>query len=333
MPFAFEPMNPGSLDRMEVRKCANIKSRKHKNVQCTSSALNGDFCSRHTKNPIRFIHPFQSSIKERVITRTETKAVRRLQTFWRRWSSINRYKRQGPSANIKEISQNTTEVYSLEPITTIPSFFFFSFADSKKCIWSFDIRSLSHLVTQETDIQNPYTRDPIPSTVLNKVHERIIWLRARKYSILYTNDEVLTQQQIWNQKVLDVFFKMEHLGYRASCRWFDGLTIEDHEDFYTNLYLIWYVKLGLTKQEKEAVIPGYQVGTTRLFKNIPDKIVGKPHDLKWWRRTNLNLILVFLTRATQKSQQSLGALYVLMSLVQVVPQAADAYPWILETVS
>jgi hypothetical protein len=90
-------------------------------------------------------------------------------------------------------------------------------------------------------------------------------------------------------------------------------------------------QLGLTNQEKEAIIPAHNSGLTKLFKHPPDRIEAQNHDLRWWRRANLNLILEFLTRAPQKSQQGLGALYVLMALVQVVPEASEAYPWIRES--
>ena len=141
----------------------------------------------------------------------------------------------------------------------------------------------------------------------------------------------MTQEQIWNQKVLDVFFKMEALGYRASCRWFDGMKITDHMTFYRRLHTLWNYQLGLTQQEKEAIVPGYNSGMTKLFRLTPDRMENETHDLRWWRKVNLHLIVDFLTRAPQKSQQGLGALYVLMALVQVVPEASQAYPWVRES--
>jgi hypothetical protein len=216
-------------------------------------------------------------------------------------------------------------------LTSIPKSFFFSFADDKKNIWAFDIRSLSHLVTEGNDIVNPYTRLPLQSQTLQTIHKRILWLRQRKFPILHATGDDLTQDQIWNQKVLDVFFKMEALGYRASCRWFDEMNMTDHISFYRKLYRLWMYQLGLTAAEKEAILPGYNASTTKLFRLTPDRIEATTHDLRWWRRTNLNLILEFLTRAPQKSNQGLGALYVVMSLVQVIPEAGEAYPWVLES--
>ena len=318
------------METLGLRKCANIKSKKHQDQPCSLSATNGDFCSRHFRNPKRYI-PKEQTIPERMMTRSAHQAIRLLQKCWRRISIQKRFFRQGPAANFLDLASNQTEVYSLENLDTIPQTYRFSFADENKNIWVFDIRSLSHLVTEGNEIVNPYTRLPISSTILQKIHARLLWLRKRKYPILYATGEDMTQDQIWNQKVLEVFFKMEALGYRASCRWFDEMGLVDHTRFYRKLYRLWTYQLGLTPQEKEAVMPGYNVGMTKLFRQTPDRLETQSHDLRWWRRANLNLILDMLTRAPQKSHQGLGALYVLMTLVQILPEAAEAYPWILES--
>lgn len=320
------------MESLELRKCANIKSKKHKDQPCSYTATHGDFCSRHFKNPTRFA-PKEVKVPDRILTRSGHASVVYLQRVWRRFSSQSRFRRQGPAANLYAIASNQTEVYSLDTLDSIPKSFFFSFADEKKNIWAFDIRSLSHLVTEGNDIVNPYTRVPLDSKTLQTIHKRIMWLRERKYPILYATGENLTQDQIWNQKVLDVFFKMEALGYRASCRWFDEMTISEHMTFYRRLHRLWMYQLGLTAAEKEAIVPGYNTGMSKLFRHTPDRMEADTHDLRWWRRANLNLILEFLSRAPQKSHQGLGALYVLMALVQVVPEAGEAYPWIVETLA
>lgn len=316
------------MEGYTLRKCQNVKSHKHKNAPCTSAATHGDFCNRHHKNPIRFQSIKPSIFLNRILTRSEHQAVLKIQRFWMKCVSRLRLRNQGPAANDYTLSQNTTEVYTLDTLETIPSVFFFSYADELKSIWSFDIRSLSHLLGEATQPQNPYTRQPILHIILKKIHARILWLRKRKYPILHETGENMTHDQIWNQKVLDVFFKMDALGYRASCRWFELMEQDDHILFYSRLYRLWTHQLGLTQEEKEGILPGI----TKIFKQTPEKAILSNHDLQWWRRTNLNIILQFLTKGTTKSQQGLGALYVLMGIVQVVPEAGEAYPWILETV-
>ena len=315
------------MEGITLRKCQNIKSRRHKNAQCQAAATHGDFCSRHFKHPIRYQSLKPSIFLNRMLTRSEHQAVLIIQKFWIKRAALQRFFRQGPAANCHELSQNTTEVYTLDPLASIPNVFFFSFADSSKSVWSFDIRSLSHLITEATEPQNPYTRQAISPSTVEAIHRRLLWLRQRKYPILHETGENLTQEQIWNQKVLDVFFKMDALGYRASCKWFEEMEKEDHELFYARLYRLWTYQLGLTSSEKQAIL-----GVTKIFKQTPERAVNAGHDLRWWRRNNLNLILEFISRGSSKSHQGLGALYVLMSIVQVVPEAAESYPWVLESV-
>ena len=50
----------------------------------------------------------------------------------------------------------------------------------------------------------------------------------------------------------------------------------------------------------------------------------------WWEKQNLNLISSFVTRAQDKENKKLGAMYVLMALVQVSSTAARALPWVTE---
>jgi hypothetical protein len=315
------------MEGSTLRKCQNIKSRRHKNAQCQSAATHGDFCSRHSKNPLRFQSQKPSIFLNRILTRSEHQAVLMIQKFWIKRAALQRWSRQGPAANCPETSQNTTEVYTLDSLEAIPRMFFFSYADQSKLIWSFDIRSLSHLITEAAEPQNPYTRQPILPSTVERIHKRLQWLRKRHYPILHETGENLTQDQIWNQKVLDVFFKMDALGYRASCRWFEEMDKESHQLFYARLYRLWTYQLGLTAAEKVAIL-----GTTKIFKQTPERALTSNHDLRWWRRNNLNLILEFISQGTSKSQQGLGALYVLMGIVQVVPEAAESYPWVLESV-
>jgi hypothetical protein len=314
-----------------LRLCANIRSRKHPDVSCPSVATHGDFCSRHVKNPLRF-HTRQAASFSRISTRKDTQAVRRIQSYWRRWSAIFRYKRQGPAANCFDIAQNETELYSLEKIQSIPLVFFFSFADSTKCIWAFDIRSLSHILTQSPqDAINPYTREILSLEILGKLHERIAWLRQRRYPVFYATGENLTASQIWSQKVLEIFLNLESLGYRASCRWFEDLDEENHTIFYRKMYLLWTHYLELTPEEKNLIVPGYLSRNAQLFKWIPGDPVQETWNLQTWRKHNLNLISNFIRRASDKNQRALGALYVIMGFTYVHDEASEAYPWIVET--
>ena len=69
-------------------------------------------------------------------------------------------------------------------------------------------------------------------------------------------------------------------------------------------------------------------GATRIFRFDPSDAIDKGR--VWWEKQNLSLITSFVTRAQDKENKKLGAMYVLMALVQVSPNAARALPWIVE---
>jgi hypothetical protein len=64
---------------------------------------------------------------------------------------------------------------------------------------------------------------------------------------------------------------------------------------------------------------------------LPEGTEGLTHNLRWWQKHNLGLIQSFIEKSTDKTKNSLGALYVIMGLVHVSEEAAEAYPWIAET--
>ena len=317
------------VGQVEFRKCANVKSKTHPDSPCKNTATNGDFCARHWKRPHRYVALTES--RNTYVTRFCLQAVRRIQTWWRRRLPTLSYKRQGPSINCYALSQNTTEVYSMEPIEKISRLFFFSYADSKRLIWAFDIRSLSHIMAQGKQPENPYTRDPFPTTALQRLRERIAYLRKRKYPVMYLQGESLSQEQEWNQRVLDVFMRLESLGYLAACSWFNALTIRNHKDFYKMMFTLWNFRLGLSPAEKEAIVPGHLKAATKLFRWLPEATEGMIHNQRWWQKHSLSLMQSFIERSTDKTKNSLGALYVTMGLVHVSEEAAEAYPWIAET--
>lgn len=304
----------------------NIKSRKNPDTQCPLSAIQGEYCSRHTKNP----RPFRSSKKaeiHKVTTRSEVAAARRIQKFWRIMRPLYMFKTQGPAIHCKRVATNQTELYTLDPIEDISPLYFISVSDARKCIWAFDIRSIVTTMASGAALHNPYTRDLYTEHAKERIHNRIEWLRSRKYQIRYVTTDVFTPAQIWNHKVLDAFLKIEALGYYVSCDWYTSFRLHDHILFYKRLFTLWEWRLGLTRLQKEHIIPGYMTEPNQLFRFDPTEV--PPKSLHWWERTNLALIERFLTSAADKEQNKLGAMYVLMAMTHVSSDAAEAMPWLL----
>ena len=312
---------PPSQSAPVFRQCNNCKSRANPDVQCPLSSTHGDYCSRHYKNPKPFIKP--PIIAPRIYTRSERTAVSKLQGFWRARYPYKRFMCQGPAANCLELSMNDTELYSFESIRTIPLHYLISIADERGSIWAFDTRTLVHSMTKGFPSQNPYTRDVFLERAKEKIHNRIEWLRKRKYHILHINNDIVSNEQLWAHKVLDIFLRIESLGYYVNCEWFHRLTLDEHKQFYSHLFSLWSWKLQLTRADKERIVP---VDTTVVFRFHPDDTPIKSQS--WWQKNTLNLIDTFISKGCTKEDKKMGAMYVLMSLVEVSSAAAEALPWL-----
>ena len=337
--YIADELNPGPLEEVEEmaelvgRRCQNSKSRAHPDVQCPLGATYGEYCYRHYKNPRRFVVARIGAGKEGWAEPVEaTEAAARIQRAWQRAAPRIRWRGQGPAANARDLANNDTELYSFDPLSSIPQAYFFSFADERRAIWAFDIRTLAHSMGTGFQSMNPYTRDTLSAGVVARLQARVAWLRARGFQIQHITTDVLTPEQLWNQRVLDVFLKIEALGYYANADWFHALPQLHLMVLYKRLGALWEWRLGLSPLQREAIVPGHaDPGERRLFKFVAEDHFEKPRG--WWARQLIAVAEAFVGRATEAEQRKLGAMYVLMGLVQVSRPAAVALPWVLEMVT
>ena len=320
-----------------TRQCHNSKSRTHPDVQCPLAANHGDYCYRHYKNPRPFGAASASASAFRELpcsaTAAASAAASRLQRAWRKAAPLLRWVSQGPAANCLDLAMNPNELYSFDPLSSIPRVYLFSFADERRAIWVFDIRTLAHAMGTGFPSMNPYTRDTLSAAVAAKLQARVVWLRTRGYQIQHVapTDE-LTPQQLWDQRVLDLVLRIEALGYYANTEWFHRLSKVQLIVLYKKLEDLWNWRLGLSSLQKETIVPGYAgPGSGRLFAFIAEDHFHK--HWSWWQRQLVGLCEAFIGRGATAEQRKLGAMYVLMGLVQVSREAAMALPWAFELVA
>jgi hypothetical protein len=234
----------------------------------------------------------------------------------------------GPAHFILDLAHNDRDLYTLEPLDQIPVVYRFSFADDEKRLWVFDLRFLLNMLQYGNQIHNPFTQAPLKESLLEKLQIRSNTLTRQKIPVVYAEPEGLSSQQIWNQKVLDVFLKLQSLGFGANVLWFETLTVRGHELFYRRLYNLWHFHLHLTDEDRDRIVPGHTSGRNPLFKWNPDALDGRAVELKWWRKQTLGLMNAFLSRGQDRATQGCGALYILTALAQTHPRAAEAFPWL-----
>ena len=299
-----------------MRTCINIKSKKIPDIQCKSNAIFGDYCSKHWKHPSRF------TLKHDIVdyTRAEKNAINKIKMAWKHHSSYISLFNQGPCINLRDKSTNETEIFSLESVSSIIKLYYFSIVDSKGNLWIFDIRSLAQMISLGTLSVNPYTRSVLLPSTIKKILRRIQWLRSRGYVTLYPTGTDFTSEQIWMQKILDVCIRIESFGFHVSYEWFNGMSLENHVEYYKTLYNLWNYKLGLSLEQQNAIVPS----SVKLF-TVNNK---KTYSKNWWEKTNLQLINTLITSSSDKELQRLGATYCMMGFVNIHKDAAEAFPWL-----
>jgi hypothetical protein len=311
-----------------IRTCANIRSKKHPDTRCTYPAAHGEFCARHFKNPTRFQEKTSLDTEK---THTEVKAIQKIQKWWRLHVGFIRFFKQGPATNIPIISENQNDIFTLEAITTIPLLYRWSYSDTKKHIWLFDVRSLSMTRAQDSReiLLNPYTREPFSEKDELHFQKRCAWLRSKKYCTVHSQDVELTEEQMWHQQILDVTMKYDMLGYHTCINWFEELNIRQLALFYVELWELWFYRLHLNAIVKSQVVPNWNSRTTPLFRWYPSELVHRL-DKKWWQKLLLDILNRFVSSAELKEHRVLGALYGMTGFAIVSQTVREQYPWLVE---
>lgn len=312
-----------------VRLCANIRSKKHPDVRCTLAATQGEYCSRHSKNPVRFKEsiPLGSTVSLK-----QMDSAAKIQSWWRWFVGFQRFKRQGPCTTLVELAENNTDIYTLDSIQSIPVLYRWSYPDLKNHLWIFDVRSLSMTRAEDSreGLLNPYTREPIQEKYAHHFLQRCQWLRDRKYCIVHTFDTAeMTPDQLWHQRILDVTMKYDMLGYHTCLSWFEELNLQQLALFYTELWELWFYRLHLNPVVKNQVVPNWHRYDAMLFKWTPQELRNR-NEKKWWQRTMLEILDRLVSSAELKEHKTLGALYGMTAFAIVSPRVRQSYPWLVE---
>lgn len=313
---------------MSTKQCLSIKSKRHPDLRCEGKATKGDFCVRHAKSKVVWtVKPLITKPFTKKQKAAAESIKKSLLNAWR----LHRRRSQGPALFVVSESHNDKDIYTYDSIHTVPFLYHFSYADQEKRLWSFDLRFLLQLLQYGNDLKNPFTQEPIPQEAVQRLQQRAETLRKQKVPIIYAEPEGLTSEQIWNQKVLDVFLKLTTLGFGVNVIWFETLSIRAHEYFYRVLYESWTYS-QISHEERERIVPGYAAGRTPLFRWHPDGLEGRIYELKWWRKQNLGLMNAFLSRGQDRATQGCGAIYILTALAKAHPRAREAFHYLVEEV-
>lgn len=238
----------------------------------------------------------------------------------------------GPALMKKSMCVNDMDFLTLDSVSTIPHYQFFSYTDKDNFTYCFDICSLYNLYnTNKDETINPYNRNPFPKDMLKQLRTLIRLCRVLHYPVKIDLDEedttTLTHQQKVEMKVNNVFQKIDELGNYSDANWYMSLNKNQLMRYLRELFDIWSYRAQLTRDIKERICPpnGAPFHQTRLAR------IHQESELHV-KEFVLSIIEKMVTSGIDESDRNLGAYYCLAALTLVNQDAAQALPWLYQSV-
>tara|TARA_B110000977_G_C11087500_1_gene495312 strand:+ start:1175 stop:2020 length:846 start_codon:yes stop_codon:yes gene_type:complete len=124
---------------------------------------------------------------------------------------------------------NEEDFYTYEKLQDIPKEYFYSYRDSQKIKWGFDIRSLNKLL--DMGYNNPYTTEKVPENIRDDVGEKIKILKENNYENI---DEVMfkDKRDMVKHRVVDMCSDIERSGFTCLVEWIMNLSRGRVKDLY-----------------------------------------------------------------------------------------------------
>ena len=318
---------------MEPPSCKNVRSRRHPDQRCSNPAVHGDYCGLHYKYPNPFKPVSKLSANEISVNAFEipinsSNYVKKIQYWWRLYGKLKSFSRQGPAKWNREISVNTTDFYSMEDICSLSGEYVFSFVENGTCVYTFDIRSLVTLLEKNEIPDNPYTRIPISEKNIQKAKHFIRLSRKKGVETRWAPIEPESPDQRFKLKVTDLFQKIDELNYYTKPEWFINLTVDNLRCFYVELYDIWFHRAELSSEMRKIIIPP----PAYPFKYSITEIVAN-RSLEFLRKINMDIIRMFISASPERSEKTLGAMYIVTVMTLVNSECREMYPWLYESAS
>lgn len=217
----------------------------------------------------------------------------------------------------KFLCNNTEDFFTFERMNEIPDIYYFSYKDIRGFRWGFDIRSLKKLV--EMRFTNPYTTEPIPPKVMERIESRIHVLICNGVPMDIVDERVKDKTTTIKQGVVDLFSKIEQSGYPCDISWFLELDIPKLRELYKQLEDIWNYRSQLTREMKREICPP----NGRVF-SIPIVVVQNYPTKEMLQECLLTEVSKF-SRSPEDANQKLGYMYFMIGLGYVSEPCFQAH--------
>jgi len=254
--------------------------------------------------------------------------IHKIQRVWKKYLIRIFNKTQGPAIFIRSLCNNVEDFLTTETMKEIDYYFFISYKDTDGFIYGFNIISLFNLIKKQ-DLKNPYTRNIFSEHLILTVEKRISYNKIIKKTYHEINDYCPRKMTI-DDKLIDLFQKIDLLGNYSQPEWLTSLNVYHLRRFIIELHDIWNYRAQILNETKILICP--PLG--QPFQNIPIHIIMSNMyiDINIVKNYCFIIINNLINSAELQLNQNLGSIYVLTSLTLVNSDAANALPWLFQSV-
>jgi hypothetical protein len=247
-------------------------------------------------------------------------------------------KMYGPAFKNRKLCTNETDFVTMDNLNELPYYNFFSYKDEDEFIYGFDIVSLYNLLLNNKNkmlnekIQNPYNRKIIPDKILKNISKIIKYNKMFKRPLNLDinnndNEEVLSNQKIVELRSLTLFQNIDALGNYSNPQWFLSLDRQSIVKYVRELADIWNFRAQLTNEIKRSICPP----NGDPFRNLSITYLFTETDMYNVRKVVLEVLEKLVNTGINRDMQTLGAYYILGALTLVNETAAEALPWLYQS--
>lgn len=241
-----------------------------------------------------------------------------VQSVVRRWSVMRR-----------NVCNNKTDVFSMDPIYEIPIKYFYIFHDRKSGNkYGYDIRTFTQILydpmaNPKFVAKCPYTLRPFESEEIARIELYIEKLRKSGISLEIEKPKLSKEKEV-EMKCVDIFLRIDLLDNYTQSKWFMDLDKDSLLAFYDAARDIWNYRIQMPMANKLKILSnGRAFEMPRHFlAKLPTKLA-----LQYWI---LNEIDRFITEGVNREEKKLGAMLMLTALVEVSHAAASAMPHLVQ---
>ena len=252
-----------------------------------------------------------------------------IQKAWRRCLFKQYNKLRGPARFNRKICVNDTDFFTMDDLSSIPYNQFFSFIDTDKTIYGFDIMSIHNLFIKSDKPMNPYNRNPFPKPLVQNLTKLIRLSKWFNEPINLDMNEGEEKNPLINfeNRLLALFNEIDHLGNYTNYNWFMNLNQVFLIRFLSEIHDIWSYRANLPELVKREICPQHR----DLFQRMHMVDLRYVH-IPTLREIAIEIMNKLVRDGINEGSRSLGANLILCALTLVSADAAEAMPWFYHSV-